>query len=203
MIAYALLFLLLLILIPLPEWVGVSGATFIISAISISIMVFFAAFYRNRILRLIDRLIARLPERYNSKFLQHLHNGLSSLDVLKKLTETIELAVSTAIIWGTAIATNQLVLLSLNINLPTTASLLVLIALQAGISIPSLPGKLGIFEYVCILALGTLGINQALALSYGILLHVIIYLPIVISGFISYMLLDLVNPKDRAASVTE
>jgi uncharacterized protein (TIRG00374 family) len=202
MIAYTLLFILLLVLIPLPEWIGVSGATFVLSTFSISIMVFFAAFYRNQLLKFLDRVITWLPERYRSKFLHHLHNGLSSLDVLQNRVETIELAVATAIIWGTAILTNYLILLSLKIDLPITASLLVLIALQAGISIPSLPGKLGVFEYMCILALGAFGINQALALSYGILLHVIIYLPIVISGLLSYLLLDVGNSKGRAASAT-
>jgi uncharacterized protein (TIRG00374 family) len=200
LIAYSLLFVLLLFLMPLPKWIGASGTTIILSVILLSVMVFLAAFYRNRLLALLDRLIARAPQRYQPFLFHHLRIGLDSLDVLQDQVGSSWLAVSTAIIWGTAVLTNQLVFKSLDMELPSTASLLLLIALQAGISIPSLPGKLGIFEYICILVLGLYGIGQALALSYGILLHIIVYLPIILTGILSYWLLDVNYREGKAAS---
>ena len=200
LIAYSLLFVFLLFMMPLPKWIGASGTTIIVSVILLSAIVFLAAFYRNRLLALLDRLIARAPKRYQPFLFHHLRIGLASLDVLQDQAGRSWLAVSTAIIWGTAVFTNQLVFKSLDIELPATASLLLLIALQAGISIPSLPGKLGIFEYICILVLGLYGIEQALALSYGILLHIIVYLPIILTGILSYWLLEVSYREGKAAS---
>ena len=203
LIAYTLLFILLLLMIPLPGWIGASSFTLISSVLFILSMVLVTVFYRDRIYEILERLVACLPEKYQPFLLRHLRLGLSSLDVLTNRTVMIKLAIVTALIWGTAVLTNQLVFLSLDIDLPMTASILILIALQIGISIPSLPGKLGIFEYVCILVLGVFGVGQALALTYGILLHVIVYLPIVVSGFLSYLLLDTKISKGTVTSITE
>ena len=116
----------------------------------------------------------------------------------------------TAVSWGTAILNNFLVLLALKIYLPWTASLLVLIILQAGISIPSVPGKIGIFEYMCVLGLSVFGIGQVSASSYGIVLHVIVLFPTTLLGMVFFWLLGLgearpnleavVPPVDKPAS---
>ena len=67
------------------------------------------------------------------------------------------------------------------------ARLLVLIALQAGISLPSIPGRFGIFEYICVLALGSFGVAQPLALSYGLLLHFVVLVPTTVLGGVFFI----------------
>jgi uncharacterized membrane protein YbhN (UPF0104 family) len=59
--------------------------------------------------------------------------------------------------------------------------------LMAGISLPSAPGRIGIFEYSCILALSIFGIRQAQALSYGILLHAVVLLPTTLLGLLAFL----------------
>jgi uncharacterized protein (TIRG00374 family) len=201
--AYTMLFLLLLILIPMPEWIDASGLLLVISVLFIFIMLLAVTLYRERLSKVLSRIAAFLPLRIQSFLIHHLDIGLTSLEVLKDRSQTTKLIVTTALIWGTAILTNQLVLLSLNVKLPLTAPLLVLIALQAGISIPSLPGKLGIFEYICILVLEVFGIGQASALSYGILLHIVVYLPLIIFGFPAYWILGSNHPKSKTAPVRQ
>jgi uncharacterized membrane protein YbhN (UPF0104 family) len=56
----------------------------------------------------------------------------------------------------------------------------------AGLSLPSLPGKIGIFEYASILALSVFGLDRSTGLSYGILLHIVAYLPVVVLGLYSF-----------------
>jgi hypothetical protein len=54
---------------------------------------------------------------------------------------------------------------------------------------PSLPGRVDVFKYVCALALKSYGIDPATALSYGILLHVIVYIPVIAGGLPSLWVL--------------
>jgi uncharacterized membrane protein YbhN (UPF0104 family) len=93
----------------------------------------------------------------------------------------------TAVTWSISILTNYCLLLAMDLTLSWTAPLFILVGLQAGISIPSVPMKIGIFEYVCVLVLGFYGIDQATGVSYGILLHLLVMVPILGAGLI-YMI---------------
>lgn len=197
MIAYAFLFLLLMLLIPLPGWLGNSGVSFAIITLVVAIVVFFIAFQRDWLHRILDRRVAWLPENAQSYIADRLRSALSSLDTLKSRRDLFWVTVWTAVIWAAAVWTNHLVLLAFGIYLPLTASVLTLIALQAGITIPSVPGRIGIFEYICVLTLGVFGVGKADALSYGILLHAIVFLPMVILGLpIVFLLGEKANQSD-------
>jgi hypothetical protein len=123
-----------------------------------------------------------LPGEWDVWLARQIRQALTGLGALRRPGSLAALAALTALIWGLAWWTNQLVAQALGLSLPPSAALLVLVALQIGISLPSLPGRLGIFEYVCILALRSFGIDPEIGLSYGILLHVVVYLPIIFAG---------------------
>jgi uncharacterized membrane protein YbhN (UPF0104 family) len=106
-----------------------------------------------------------------------IHSVLSSLGILQDHRGLFGLSFWSVVIWGTAVLTNHLTLLAFGINLPLTASLLILISLQVGITLPSAPGRVGIFEYICVLALSLFGVERHIALGYGFLLHGIVFLP--------------------------
>ena len=53
-----------------------------------------------------------------------------------------------------------------------------------GILIPSSPGYIGVYQAVTILALSLFSINKEIALSYGILVHLIQFLPVTLWGLI-------------------
>lgn len=186
MFSYAVLFMILLLLIPLPDWVSGSGYTFAIIAVVVTIGVMLITYQRGLIMRILERVSGRFPERLQKYSIPRLRAGIDSLEVLQSNRDLLKLGLWSALVWGTAILNNHLTLLALNINLPLTASLLILIALQAGISIPSVPGRFGIFEYICVLALGIYGIDQATAFSYGILLHAIVMLPTTLLGLVFF-----------------
>ena len=79
--------------------------------------------------------------------MKNAHTGFASLDVFRQPASALKLSLVTASIWSAAVLANYWVLLALDIRAPLAASLLVLIAVQAGISFPSLPGKIGVFEF--------------------------------------------------------
>lgn len=186
MIAYVVLFLLLIVLFPLPAWINQSVYALTGVAALVMIFVLLLMLYRNWCFQLIERSLIWLPSRLRQPLLKHLHAGIASLDVLQHRSDLIRLTLWTVLIWVTALLTNHLTLLALGIDLPPVASLLVLIVLQAGITLPSTPGKIGVFEYGCVLALAVFGIDQALGLGYGLLLHTIVLVPTTLIGLLFF-----------------
>lgn len=185
-LAFTLLFLLLLLLIQLPEWIAASGYTFLILSLILTVVILIAAFHSEWILRIIERVLIRFPRKVQNYAIPRLQAALDGLYVFQNLRDVSLLAFWSAIIWGTAVLTNHLALIAMEIHLPLTASIILLLGLQAGISLPSTPGRIGIFEYICVLVLALFGVSQATAFGYGILLHIIVLFPTTLAGVVIF-----------------
>ena len=184
LLIFALMFIILLVLLPLPGWVNQPGIVLLFITACICVLLLAVVTWRSALFSLLDRLSARVTWRWWKRVQGWLNSALSSLDILSSRIAMLQLALVSAGVWSAAIVTNQLVFLALDLDLPVTAALLVMVALQAVFSLPSAPGKLGIFEYICVLSLAVFALDQSGALSYGILLHAIGYLPVIALGFV-------------------
>jgi glycosyltransferase 2 family protein len=191
MLAYGLSIVMLLFWIPLPEWMGASITVLITIALIQAVLLFILSLKRDDILRLVESFSRHFSPTVRDYLLKNTHSGFVSFDILRQPLPAMKLSLSTALIWSTAVLTNYWIMLAVDIQVPLAASLLVLVVAQAGISFPSLPGKIGVFELACILALGVFGVDRAIALSYGILLHTVVLVPILISGLISFIYLQI------------
>jgi uncharacterized protein (TIRG00374 family) len=194
MLAYAVLIGVLLLWIPLPKWMGGSVTALIGITLIQAALLFILALKRDYFLGLVEKLSQHFSERIREFLLKNFHAGFASLNVFRQPGLVLKLSLVTALIWSAAVLANYWVLLALDIQAPLAASLLVLIAVQAGISLPSLPGKIGVFELTCILALEIFGVSRAIALSYGILLHAVVFIPILVSGLVSFFYLQVEGP---------
>ncbi|MFQ5616606.1 MAG: lysylphosphatidylglycerol synthase transmembrane domain-containing protein [Anaerolineales bacterium] len=190
-ISYALLFFALLFLMPLPEWIGSSAYTFSGIAVFLGVILIAVTYHHQSLASISTRFGRWLPARLRQQVVPRIVAGLSSLGVLHNGSDVLKLVLWNGVVWGTAILNNHLALLALGIRLPLTASLLILIAVQAGISSSSVPGTIGVFEYLCVLALSVFGIGRTLAFGYGVLLHVIVLSPPIIGGLVSLWVLNL------------
>jgi len=194
MLAYAVLIGILLLSIPLPEWMGRPVTALVSMTLILAVLLFILAFKRDYFLGLVEKFSRHFSGQTKEFLLKNVHSGFASLDVFRKPASALKLSLITAMIWSAAVLTNYWVLLALGIQVPLAASLLVLVAVQAGISLPSLPGKIGVFELTCILALEVFGVSRAIGLSYGILLHAVVFIPILIPGLISFLFLQFGGP---------
>ncbi len=199
MVAYALLFVLLLALVPLPAWVSGPAATLAIGGGVVLLLLAGLVIGRGGLQRSIEIMLGWLPHPIHTRLLNFAERGLASVDVLRQRGDLLRLIGWTGVAWVTAVLTNYFVLLALDMHLPLAASILLLVVLQAGIALPSVPGKIGVFEYGCILALAVYGVAQAPALSYGILLHTIVLVPTTLIGVVLFGLMGLSGERLRAA----
>jgi len=162
----------LLPFVPLADWLRPAswvGAALLLLALALVIWI---AFQQETAGRWLKRWLGRWP-----RLLGAARSALEALSVWRDRRAILALAGWSAGIWGMTVLLNQLLLWSLGIDVPLTAPLLLLVVLQVGVRVPSSPGSIGVFHYLSVLTLSLFGIEKDLALSYGVLLHLVTYLP--------------------------
>ncbi len=124
------------------------------------------------------------PTNFRQKFINFFEKGIESFGQLRSVKTLLFIIVLTLGFIGGQVLTNYFLFKAFHLNLSFWVSLILLLALQVGTLPPSTPGKIGVFEYAVILALSVFDISKSQALSYGIMLHVVAYLPKIIFGMI-------------------
>jgi uncharacterized membrane protein YbhN (UPF0104 family) len=79
--------------------------------------------------------------------------------------------------WIFGALTNLALLKAFNLSLSIGVALFLLAVLQLGVAVPSVPGRFGVFEGLCLLTLAVFGVEANLALAYGVMLHGVVLLP--------------------------
>jgi hypothetical protein len=198
-LAYAVMTGLLIVLMPLPIWIDEKASSFIYIAILASFLLLLLLIFRGRFFSALKGLGSRISGKVTSAVFQQLEASAESLTAIKKPADLARLTATTGLIWLTALLTNQIVFLALGMHLPVESALLMLVAVIAGLSLPSLPGKIGTFELAAILALGVFGVSQTGGMTYGIILHIIVYIPLLILGLISLISMQVLGLRSAAS----
>lgn len=175
-----MLFLLVLLVpafVTLPGWfrdarlsLGVFSATFLA-------LVLVLPRYQTQLTDLVRRVSQPLPGAWSDRVEEGIRRALDTLDVLRNVGINLRLQGWSLLVLLGSVLTNYLVFRALGMALPFAAALFLLAVLQIGIAVPSAPGKLGVFHYLCILALGVFGVERNAAVGYAVLLHVVVFLP--------------------------
>ncbi len=180
-----MLFLLLLIIPPfmtLPAWLerpreGIVSLTIVLFVTAFGVML-----TRNVVVRLLEHV--RIP--WSARSLGELaHLALASLDVLKRMDLHLWLQFLSIAIWLIGVAVNYLVFLAMDLPLPWISAFLLMAVLMVGGIVPSSPGKLGVFQYLCILTLGLFNVDKSIGLTYGIWLYLVAYGTPILGGIVA------------------
>lgn len=133
-------------------------------------------------LALARRLADRLPNQRGMRWIGLLDAALHGLDALRFPSVVIQVTAWSFLIWLLAGSTNFLTLLALHLPADWVVSFTLLAVLQAGVSVPSSPGKVGIFQYLCQLTLAWFGIAAVQGFAVGVLLYAVAPLTLMIAG---------------------
>jgi uncharacterized membrane protein YbhN (UPF0104 family) len=195
-----------------PDWMVRSGL--IVGAAVLAAIVLFVVLVRRRerTLRLLDRILQavhwpdaetmgrfwdRLAERTRLRFLARLPwadrprlagvagsliDGLSGVTTLRLGPP---LLLWSAIIWADIAVYYWLVLLAFDPAQPFVAGLAVSSVTALGMTIPSSPGYLGVFEVLTRETMGLFGMAPEMALSYALVAHAIVYVTLTLLGLAS------------------
>jgi uncharacterized membrane protein YbhN (UPF0104 family) len=84
--------------------------------------------------------------------------------------------------WFFGALTNLALLKAFDLPGSVSLALLLLVVLQMGVAVPSVPGRIGVFEGLCLVTLALFGVEANVALGYGVILHLVVLLPPVLLG---------------------
>ena len=77
--------------------------------------------------------------------------------------------------------------LAFDLNLPVYVAVVTLAIVNFGILIPAGPGYVGTFEFFCVSALSLVSVDKSVALSYALVLHAVLFLPITVIGMMYFV----------------
>ncbi len=176
-----LMLLLLVLLVPvfvsLPPWFQDSRVTLAVFTTAFLGVALTLSYGKDRLLTLVESASHFLPEGWRARIHRATGLALGSLDVLRSPWVGIRLQGWSLLIWMLSILVNYIIFLALGLPLPFAAALFLLVVLEIGVAVPSVPGKLGIFHYLCTLALGVFGLEKGAALGYAVLLYFVVFVP--------------------------
>jgi len=165
-----------------PNWVSKPSE---LTAIFVAIILFIGslvAWKRDVVFLQIERWSKILPDRWQGWILRQIKNLLSSLECVRNTRQLINILVWSFLIWVLGFGTNLLVFWAMGLSLSFLPAIFLLIVLQVGVAVPSTPGRIGVFHYLTVLALSVFSIEKGPALSYGIILHLVVFVPLTLLG---------------------
>lgn len=86
--------------------------------------------------------------------------------------------------WMAEASVYWLVAMAMGVETGYISMLLVVGVVNLAGLIPASPGQLGVFEFFVTLVLVALGVQEDLALAYALVVHLVIWLPVTLAGFV-------------------
>lgn len=183
--------------LPKVTWVHGAAVLAIALAAGLAVAVVVVAVYGERPLRLLLAPLARLPfvpaERVDA-LVANAHHGLAGIRSVRLALTT---AVLTAASWLLLALSGWFLMRGFGLHLAFHAGLLVVVAVNLALVLPSSPAGLGVFEAATLVALRAYGVPDASAVSFALVLHAVNLLPYLPAGLV------LLNPRRAARARTQ
>ena len=89
--------------------------------------------------------------------------------------------------WTVEAGTYYVVSLCFDFHLPVYVAFVTLAIVNFGTLIPAGPGYVGTFEFFCVSALSLVSVDKSVALSYALVLHAVLVIPITVIGMMYFV----------------
>lgn len=171
--------------VALPPWWRGSGRTFLVAAGAALAAIVAVVLGRRWMAGALGELTVHHP--WGRRVLDAARQLLLGLDNLGQPTRLLRLLGWSALIWVFYGAVNYVLLGAVRERLSILTALFLLVVLQLGVAIPSSPGRIGVFHYLCVRALSVFGVDGGKALSYAVTLHLIsVVMPVVLGTALAW-----------------
>lgn len=193
-----------LILNDLPSWMIKSSIILFALTLIIFCCILGLVWRRETALRIINRILSRLPGKFANKIDEIIHRFIDGFQIIVNIKLLLYLFFLSAVIWLVDVLAIYILLKAFSFTLPVMASFVVMIILIVGIAVPTAPGYIGSWHYSCILALGLFGIAKPDAFSFAVVYHFLSMIIVVILGaiFLPFNKFSVSDMKKRMNSST-
>ncbi len=177
-----------LIVHPFPAWVEASGILMLAGALVLLGLLIACKRHEARTATLIHRLAQPLPAAIGGRIESLAVNFLAGISPLKSTGHYAAAAVLSIAIWLCYAGMNFTCLEAFSLvashRLPWYVGLVVLVFTTLSVVIPSTPGYVGTYHYLCQLSLVMFGVSASEALSFAVIAHLINVVPVSLAGLV-------------------
>ena len=133
-------------------------------------------------LLLLGRVVTPLSAGFAEKLALTLGSFVSGIRFPSGAVGILSVAVSSLLIWASAIWPVDLILRSFGTHLPIAASMFIMVFLVFAVMVPASPGYVGTYHFACVTALSAFRIGSEKALSIAIVIHGLSFFPVIAAG---------------------
>ena len=168
-------------LLPQVSWLHTAALFGAVALVGLAVLVFVLVRYDERAVRWLLSPLRRLPGV--TERIEH-----AVVDATRGLTAVRDPGVAlrgmaiTLASWIGLGVSYWILMFSFSLELPVVAGILVTVAINLSLVLPSSPAALGVFEAATVVALRAFDVPQAEALSYALVLHLVNLLPFLAIG---------------------
>jgi uncharacterized protein (TIRG00374 family) len=174
MVVLAVLVVALIPFVALPAWLADRVGYVVVVALVVSVVIAALLGGRDLWLGIAARGLRILPKPAAARWEARLAAAVDGLGALRDRRAAAAIWGWTAAAWLIAALTNLLLLAAFGLPPSVLVALFLLVVLQAGVAVPSTPGKIGVFQFLCVLALSVFKVPASVAFGYGVVLYLIV-----------------------------
>jgi len=172
----------ILLLTDLPSWMIQSSLLLFALTLAIFGCILGLVWRRDAALKIINRILSRLPGKFANKIDEILHRFIDGFQIIVNIRLLFYLLFLSATVWLLDVLAIYILFEAFGFELPVMASFVVMVILMVGIAIPTAPGYIGSWHFSCILGLGLFGIAKTEALSYAVVYHFLAMIIVIVLG---------------------
>lgn len=169
----------------LPElsWVRAAAILAIVVVAAVAVLVFVLVRWEERAIHWLLSPLRRVRRDGFAERVEHAAvNATRGLVAIRDPRVALEGMALTILSWVALSASYWVLMRAFSLDLPFVSGLLVTIAINLGLALPSSPAALGVFEAATVIALKAFDVPQAQALSYAVVLHLLNLVPFLVAG---------------------
>jgi len=170
-----------------PDEIRNAALVIFMSAIGIIGLIVFLMGKATHAMRFVGFLLRPFPPRARERMFITMKSFLEGFQVFRHTHHYFAIIMQSIVLWVLYAGIIFVTLIAFNLQLEGAsyfiASLVILVMISIGIMIPSSPGFIGTYHYLCMKGLALFGVGESDALSFAIVLHLSNYIPMTLVGF--------------------
>jgi uncharacterized protein (TIRG00374 family) len=180
------LMLVCIFIYPFPKWVTQSGYIMFAGAFGLFLLLILFKKATPVFMRLFGWILKPLPEPVGQRALATTERFLSGLVPLKQWYDYLAVGLLSFLIWACYGLTLHFTLYAFSFpstyQLPWSAALILLVITTIAVVVPSSPGYVGTYHYLCQITLAMFGVPDSPALSFAFVLHAVNFILVMLVG---------------------
>jgi uncharacterized protein (TIRG00374 family) len=165
-----------------PDWIHrLASLTAIATAAGVIVVVGLVASTRSST-ALVGKIFFFLSPATAKKLRSKIEFFTAGLRVFETVSQTVRVVVFSILPWVLWLAFLHFALLAFDLRLPLNGLFLMTALLHLGILIPSSPGYVGTYQFICVTGLALFDVSRSTALGFSLVFHALWYVPLTALG---------------------